>query len=122
MNTRFTRTALVVGLAAGATLGACWGDDDHSDLFNESEGAPGEAGSGGGDDSCANLSAWMGGKDYKTGDQVGALCESPGGGQTMCTVGVRYLFTCNNGAQCGVYAPGADGWWGAWSVAMACAH
>ncbi|HEX9296114.1 MAG TPA: hypothetical protein VF881_09765 [Polyangiaceae bacterium] len=106
-------------LAALAILGAC-GGDDHTELFDPNDGAAGQGGTGA--NGCADFPTWMAGKEYTTGDQVRATCQSPGGGQTLCTVGVTYLFTCNNGALCAVYPPGVEGWWGAWSVGMACDH
>jgi hypothetical protein len=38
----------------------------------------------------------------------------------MCEEGKVYLWTCKEGTVCSVYAPGADGWWGAWTVGMRC--
>jgi hypothetical protein len=69
---------------------------------------------------CRGAPEWMLGQTYTSGSSVRAVCMNPGGGSTMCDVGKTYLWTCKEGAVCGIYAPGADGWWGAWTVGMRC--
>lgn len=62
----------------------------------------------------------MMGRDYQPGSSVRAACMNAGGGSTVCEVGKNYVWTCKEGAVCGVYGPGTDGWWGAWTVGMRC--
>jgi hypothetical protein len=83
-------------------------------------GATGSAGSGGstGGTGCA-APPWTGGFTYKSGDVVTGVCQNVGGGSTVCTAGKNYPWTCY-GPTCGTYAPGADGWWGNWTVGTAC--
>jgi len=69
---------------------------------------------------CRSASAWMLGQPYAAGATVRGVCMNPGGGSTVCDVGKTYLWACKEGAACSVYAPGADGWWGAWTVGMRC--
>jgi hypothetical protein len=83
-------------------------------------GATGSAGSGGstGGTGCA-APPWTAGFAYKSGDVVTGVCQNVGGGSTVCTAGKKYPWTCY-GSTCGTYAPGADGWWGNWTVGTAC--
>jgi chitodextrinase len=63
--------------------------------------------------------AWVSGNTYKAGDVVTAVCNAPGGGQTVCTTGKKYPWTCF-GAQCTIYGAGADAWWANWNIGAAC--
>jgi hypothetical protein len=90
-------------------------------------GPGGSSGSGGsgstvdaGGSGCRGASAWMMGQPYTAGASVRGVCMNQGGGASMCEMGKTYLWTCKEGAACSVYGPGADGWWGAWTVGMRC--
>jgi hypothetical protein len=69
---------------------------------------------------CREAPTWTMGQSYKAGTAVRAVCANPGGGLTVCVVGITYLFVCNESTACATYAPGADGWWGAWTLGMRC--
>ena len=80
-------------------------------------GATGSAGSTG-TGNCA-APAWASGKTYKVGDVLTGICQIVGGGATVCMQGKKYAWTCF-GSTCSVYAPGADGWWGNWTLGSVC--
>jgi len=69
---------------------------------------------------CRDAATWAMGKDYKSGTSVRAVCMNPGGGLTVCEVGVTYLWICKESSACATYAPGVDGWWSAWTLGMRC--
>jgi hypothetical protein len=118
-------------LPAALVAVGCGGSNDYSEYFvrNDTTGdtsgtSGGAGGSSGQPDAagagCKSVPFWLLGGDYKGGSQVRAPCLSSGGGSTVCEPGKTYVFTCKEGAACGVYAPGAEGWWGAWTVGMEC--
>ncbi len=118
-----TSDSASTGTGGASTSGA--GGSSSSGTGSGGTGA--SAGSGGsgsiadaGGSGCHGASAWMMGWPYMAGASVKAVCMNPGGGSTMCDVGKTYLWTCKEGAVCALYAPGADGWWGAWTVGMRC--
>jgi hypothetical protein len=53
------------------------------------------------------------------GTVVRGVCNNPGGGSTTCMSGKTYLWTCSS-SQCGIFGPGADGWWSVWTIGMLC--
>ena len=69
---------------------------------------------------CREAPTWTMGQPYKAGTSVRAVCANPGGGVTVCIVATTYLFICNESSACATYGPGADGWWGAWTLGMRC--
>jgi hypothetical protein len=86
-------------------------------------GSTGSGGSGTAVDAgtgCRNAAAWAMGQPYMAGAVVKGVCMNAGGGSSMCDVGKTYLWTCKEGATCGIYAPGGDGWWAVWTVGMRC--
>jgi hypothetical protein len=62
---------------------------------------------------------WTAGFAYTVGAVVTGVCQNIGGGSTVCVAGKKYPWTCF-GSTCAVYQPGADGWWGNWTVGTAC--
>jgi hypothetical protein len=115
------------GSGAGGSSGPGSGSSGTGNGTSGSGGRGGSAGSGGsgnpvdaGVQGCRGAPEWMLGQTYTQGANVRAVCMNPGGGVTNCEVGKTYLWTCKEGAVCGIYAPGADGWWGAWTVGMRC--
>jgi hypothetical protein len=109
-----------------STATGAGGSVSTSGTGNGTSGSGGRGGSGGSGSSdagatgCRGAPEWMMGQTYPAGATVRGVCMNPGGGSTMCDVGKTYLWTCNQGAVCGIYAPGVDGWWGAWTVGMRC--
>jgi len=110
------------------TTGATGGAGGH-DAASGSGGGTHSGGSGGnggggnvdaGASGCKAAPPWMMGHVYAAGATVRAVCTSGGGGTFVCDVGKSYLFSCKDGAACSVFAPGAEGWWGAWTVGSRC--
>ncbi len=84
-------------------------------------GGTGGSGVGGsGASGCSGTPDWMSGGSYKSGDAVRGVCENPGGGAVTCSVGKTYVWTCINPSFCSNLGPGANGWWGVWTIGMQC--
>lgn len=105
--------------STGGTAGAT-GTAGSGTAGNGTAGSSSSAGAAGatGGTGCS-APPWTAGFAYKTGDVVTGVCQNTGGGATVCVGGKKYPWTCF-GPTCATYQPGADGWWGNWTVGTAC--